>query len=113
MSIPLDDLLPSNDECFEPVDSGVFFLSGSPFWEWADEFKWIRPTGEHGRELFKIGWEAAMFETLLKSGLSFSFTAYALPQHALESRAKQFGRVVVRHGTEERPRHYVVSRHSR
>lgn len=111
MSIPLDDLLPTNDECFEPVDSGEFFKTGSPFWEWSDQHKWIIPTGRDDRRMFRWGWEAANFETLLKSGLSFSFMAMELPRHAMEARAKQFGRGFRECGSTDLYRIYVVSGH--
>ncbi len=88
--IPLDDLYPTNDDCFEPVSSGDFFNTGSPFWEFSDFHKW-----GNNSNLFKLGFYAGLFEVALKSGKPFKFLLpYALEDHVemFVARAKQFNR---------------------
>ncbi len=88
--IPLDDLYPTNDDCFEPVSSGDYFNTGSPFWEFSDFHKW----GNNSNE-FKLGFYAGLFEVALKSGKSFKFLLpYSLEDHVemFLARAKQFNR---------------------
>ena len=88
--IPLDDLYPTNDDCFQPVSSGDYFNSGSPFWEFSDLHKW----GNNSTE-FKLGFYAGLFEVALKSGKPFKFLMpYSLEDYIemFVARAKQFNR---------------------
>lgn len=92
--IPLDDLLPTSDAAFEPVDSGEYFDSASPFWEFSDRHKWLAPAARSEKETFRFGYYAAMFECLLKSGKAFRFPVDRLPVHVFEKRASDYGRTV-------------------
>lgn len=86
-NIPMDDLLPTSDAAFEPVDSAAFFDSGSPFWEFSDMYKW------KGRSLaFEWGYYAAMFECALKSGRAFMFPCDKLDEDQARVRAEAYGR---------------------
>jgi hypothetical protein len=88
--IPLDDLLPTNDDSFQPVPSGEFFDTGSPYWEFSDINKW----GNYSNE-FKSGFYAGLFEVVLKSGKPFKFLLpYSLEDYVemFVARAKQFNR---------------------
>ena len=90
--IPLDDLLPTNDDSFEPVPSGEFFDTGSPFWEFADIFKWGNKSTE-----FQFGFYAGLFEIILKSGRPFSFRLLEILEPHLDSfivRAKAYNREI-------------------
>ncbi len=88
--IPLDDLYPTNDDCFQPVSSGDYFNTGSPFWEFSDFHKW-----GNNSNLFKLGFYAGLFEVALKSGKPFKFLLpYSLEDNVemFVARARQFNR---------------------
>jgi hypothetical protein len=90
--IPLDDLLPTNDDSFEPVPSGKFFDTGSPYWEFSDIFKWGNQSTE-----FQFGFYAGLFEMILKSGRPFSFRLLESLELHLDSfitRAQEYNREV-------------------
>lgn len=89
--IPLDDLLGTSDRAFEPVDSGDYFKTGAPFWEFADMFKWSHP---EDTELMssREGYYAAMFECLLKSGKPFRFPLMNMPYPMFVKRINDYGR---------------------
>ncbi len=95
MTIPLDDMLPPNDEAFIPVDSGEFFETGTSFWEFSDFMKWQKPRLDDERKLFIIGYFAALFECALKSGKPFRFPTTGLPHHIFVKRAKDYNRRVM------------------
>lgn len=91
--VQMDDLLPTSDDSFEPVDPGQFFEKGSSFWELADVYMWDRQ-GD-----FKRGYAAANFEAALKSGRAFMFTLTDGDTAAFTRRAKAYRRdVQVRRG---------------
>lgn len=92
MTIPLDDLLPTSDGAFQPVDSGQFFEAGSSFWEFSDMFKW---QSKQGHDPWRFGYMAAMFEAALKSGRKFYFPVRGLPWSEFVSRAREYGRVAM------------------
>ena len=90
--IPLDDLLPTNDESFQPVPSGEFFDTGSPYWEFADIFKWGNKSTDTD---FQFGFYAGLFEMILKSGRPFSFRLLESLEPHLDSfitRAQEYNR---------------------
>ena len=90
--IPLDDLLPTNDDSFQPVPSGEFFDTGSPFWEFADIFKWDNKSTD-----FQFGFYAGLFEMILKSGRPFSFRLLESLEPHLDSfitRAQEYNREI-------------------
>ena len=90
--IPLDDLLPTNDNSFQPVPSGEFFDTGSPYWEFADIFKWGNKSAE-----FQFGFYAGLFEMILKSGRPFSFRLLESLEPHLEhfiTRAQEYNREI-------------------
>ena len=92
--MPLDDLLPTNDDSFQPVPSGEFFDTGSPFWEFADIFKWGNKSTDTD---FQFGFYAGLFEIILKSGRPFSFRLLESLEHHLDSfivRAKAYNREI-------------------
>ena len=90
--LPLDDLLPTNDDSFQPVPSGEFFDTGSPFWEFADIFKWDNKSTD-----FQFGFYAGLFEMILKSGRPFSFRLLESLEPHLDSfitRAQEYNREI-------------------
>ncbi len=94
MDIPLDDLLPTSDAAFEPVDSAEYFSGGSPFWEMSDVYKWSMPEDKHEKKMFVIGYYAALFECAIKSGRSFLFDVNGMPEEIFWRRAEDYGRSV-------------------
>ncbi len=71
---PLDDLLPSNDECYVPPEHFVdLFAPGGAAWELADVYKWIHMSNVLGNK-FISGYMACHFDLMLKSGRPFTMT---------------------------------------
>jgi hypothetical protein len=95
--IPLDDLLPSNDRLHEPPNSGDFFNSGTAFWEFADDHKWLKFEERTKRATFRSGYLSALFQCALLSGRSFMFPLAGVEEKNLIARAEDFGRKCRRH----------------
>lgn len=112
MDIPLDDLLPVSDASFEPVDSADYFTEISPFWEFSDMHKWMRPVDDNQRRGFRIGYYSALFECLLKSGKPFRFSIYGLPENIFWKRAEQMERTVRYAADDQGCQEIVVSGHA-
>jgi hypothetical protein len=111
MNIPLDDLLPTSDASFEPVDSAEYFTEISPFWEFSDMHKWWRPLEHEPRRWFRVGYYAALFECLLKSGKPFRFPIDRLPETMFWGRAQRMGRTVRYTSDDAACQEIVVSGH--
>ncbi len=88
--IPLDDLLPTNDQTYTPPPDHQYFQTGSPFWEFSDIYKWPNNNPE-----FQYGYYAALYETMLKTGKPFQFTLLESLEPYLNhftTRAQQYNR---------------------
>jgi hypothetical protein len=73
-SIPLDDLLPTNDSCYTPPAHFVdLYAPGGAAWELVDVYKWIHLSNSMGNK-FIAGYMACHFDVMLKSGRPFRVT---------------------------------------
>ena len=93
MSVPLDDLYPTNDESYIPPETcDELFLPGGGAWDQADVWKWQFA----GDVSFRLGYQAQLFDILLKSGRPFMMRLFGSEEIAEEfkRRAECFGRTV-------------------
>jgi len=87
--ISLDDLLPVNDSVYEPPDDLMeVFAKGGPAWELADLLKWVNGADEK----FAAGWQAGIFEVVLKLGCAFGTWVRTSCVDDFVQRARAFGR---------------------
>ncbi len=92
--IPLDDLLPPDYANYSPPDD--LFVTGSPLFEAADAYSLIPETVTKEEHFaFLLGYEAAIFDTCLKSGRGpFCLKLHPRNHDRLVARAELFGRTV-------------------
>lgn len=91
---PLDDLLPKNDAVYEPPESlADMFARGGPIFEMADRWKFgASDLTLDERRGFVLGYEAAIWNTLLQTGIRFMLTVKNQNVDRLCARARQFRR---------------------
>lgn len=92
----VDDLLPKNDTVYEPPQIlADLFADGAPAFELQDFWKLdLSDLSEEQRRTFRLGWEAGLFELLLKTGISFWLPVRHENANRLAARARMFDRKV-------------------
>lgn len=108
-----DDLLPSNDGCYEPpADLNELFTHGSPLFEpdvWKHDLSEM--TGEE-KLAFRLGWEAHELDMCLKAGKPFCLTIRHENVERLTKRAEGFRRTVEVKTFTEQLVFFTVSEHT-